>query len=68
VLAAGAAGLVMPLLPVAASTAGGNATCSGGSVAAGTSQSIPTAQLYQQARPASDPLWARVDKLAGNPR
>jgi len=40
VLAAGAAGLVVPLLPVAASAASGNAICSGGSVAAGTYQSL----------------------------
>src|SRR5262249_58823218 len=39
-LAAGGVGLVLPLLPVAASAAGGNATCSGGSVAAGTYQSL----------------------------
>jgi len=40
VLAAGAAGLVVPLLPVATSAASGNAICSGGSVAAGTYQSL----------------------------
>src|SRR5215467_14835426 len=39
-LAAGSAGLVLSLLPVAASAAGGNATCSGGSVAAGTYRSL----------------------------
>src|SRR5262249_57574767 len=39
-LAAGAAGVALPLLPVAASAASGNATCSGGSVAAGTYQSL----------------------------
>src|SRR5262249_57672117 len=39
-LAAGGVGLVLPLLPVAASAAGGNATCSAGSVAAGTYQSL----------------------------
>ena len=42
-LAAGALGLVVPLLPVAASAASaatGNAACSGGSIAAGTYQSL----------------------------
>ena len=39
-LAAGGVALVLPLLPVAASAAGGNGTCSGGSVAAGTYQSL----------------------------
>ena len=39
-LAAGGVAVVLPLLPVAASAAGGNATCSGGSVAAGTYQSL----------------------------
>jgi len=39
-LAAGGVGLVLPLLPVAASAAGGNATCSDGSVAAGRYQSL----------------------------
>lgn len=40
VLAAGAAGLVLPLLPAAASAASGKATCTGGSIAAGTYRSL----------------------------
>jgi hypothetical protein len=40
VLAAGAVGLAVPLLPAAASAASANATCSGGSVAAGTYRSL----------------------------
>jgi hypothetical protein len=42
-LVAGGAGVALPLLPVAASAANGNATCSGGSVAAGTYQSLTVA-------------------------
>ena len=39
-LAAAAVGLALPLLPAAASAASGNATCSGGSIAAGTYRSL----------------------------
>ena len=44
-LAAGAAVLALPLLPTAASAASGNATCSGGSIAAGTYQSLTVTGL-----------------------
>ena len=40
VLAAGAVALAVPLVPAAASAASGHATCSGGSIAAGTYESL----------------------------
>ena len=44
-LAAGALGIAVPLLPAAASAATGNAACSGGSIAAGTYQSLTVTGL-----------------------